>query len=93
MGQLIPEPITSEEAGAFGIANEGGIGNVRFLRNCMGTWLVQELRRIWRNEDGHESSWEELNKATQASTPFGSFVDPDEVQLRSSGCEAELISV
>ncbi len=78
MGQLIPEPITSEEAGAFGLANEGGIGNVRFLRNCMGTWLVQELRRIWRNEDGHESSWDELNEATQAATPFGSFVDPDD---------------
>lgn len=78
MGQLIPAPITSDEAGAFGLANEGGIGNIRFLRNCMGTWLVQELRRIWRNEDGQESSWDELNKTTEAATPFGSLVDPDD---------------
>ena len=50
---------------AANMSNEGGIGNVRFLKNCMGTWLVQELRRAWRARDGREMEWEELNALTE----------------------------
>jgi rhamnulokinase len=60
------------------ISNEGGIGNVRFLKNCMGGWLVQELRRIWRHEDGEELSWEELNRLTEEAPAFTAFIDPDD---------------
>ena len=60
------------------LSNEGGIGNIRFLKNCMGTWLVQELRRAWRIHDGREMEWEELNRLTEAGTPFAAFMDPDD---------------
>jgi len=60
------------------MSNEGGIGNVRFLKNCMGTWLVQELRRAWRLRDGREMDWEELNRLTEAGRPFAAFIDPDD---------------
>lgn len=77
LGKLIPEPITNEAAMAANLSNEGGIGNVRFLKNCMGTWLVQELRRGWRKADGQEMPWKELNRLTDAAKPFTAFVDPD----------------
>ncbi|MBM4143460.1 MAG: rhamnulokinase [Lentisphaerae bacterium] len=78
VGKLVPEPITSDEAMAANISNEGGIGNTRFLKNCMGTWLVQELRRIWRIADGREMEWGELTRLAESAPPFGSFVDPDD---------------
>ena len=55
-----------------------GIGNIRFLKNCMGTWLVQELRRVWRARDGREMEWEELNRLTEQGAPFAAFIDPDD---------------
>jgi sugar (pentulose or hexulose) kinase len=78
IGKLIPRPLTSPEAMAANMSNEGGIGNVRFLKNCMGTWLVQELRRAWRARDGREMDWDELNKLTGQGRPFAASIDPDD---------------
>jgi rhamnulokinase len=78
IGKLIRKPITTPEAMAANLSNEGGIGNVRFLKNCMGTWLVQELRRKWRAEDGREMSWEEANRLTGQAAPFVALIDPDD---------------
>jgi sugar (pentulose or hexulose) kinase len=78
VGKLVRKPVTSEEAMLANISNEGGIGNIRLLKNCMGTWLVQELRRAWRARDGRELDWEEMNRMTEKGTPFAAFIDPDE---------------
>jgi rhamnulokinase len=78
IGKLIRRPITGPEAMAGNMSNEGGIGNVRFLKNCMGTWLVQELRRAWRVHDGREMEWEEMNRLTDQGKPFAAFIDPDD---------------
>ncbi|MEI6514704.1 MAG: FGGY-family carbohydrate kinase [bacterium] len=78
IGKLIPEAITSKEAQTFGFSNEGGIGNVRLLKNCMGTWLVQELKRIWQNTDGHELKWVDLDRWTREAPSFRAFVNPDD---------------
>lgn len=78
VGKLVPRPITSEAAMAVNISNEGGIGNTRFLKNCMGTWLVQELRRVWRIADGREMEWSELDALAQAAPAFSVFIDPDD---------------
>jgi rhamnulokinase len=78
IGKLVRRPLTGPDAMAGNMSNEGGIGNVRFLKNCMGTWLVQELRRAWRLHDGREMEWEELNRLTEQGTPFAAFIDPDD---------------
>ena len=78
IGKLVKKPLTGPEALAAGMSNEGGIGNVRFLRNCMGTWLVQELRRAWRARDGREMDWDEVNRLTERGAPFSAFLDPDD---------------
>jgi rhamnulokinase len=78
IGTLVPKPITSDAAMAAGFSNEGGIGNTRFLKNCMGTWLVQELRRVWRAEDGREMPWDEITRLASAAPAFASLVDPDD---------------
>jgi sugar (pentulose or hexulose) kinase len=78
VGKLIPKPITNTDAMDFNISNEGGIGNVRFLKNCMGTWIVQELRRLWKQRDGKQMQWDEITGLVEKADAFTSFVDPDD---------------
>jgi len=77
VGKLIKKPITTPEAMKLGFSNEGGIGNTRFLRNCMGTWIVQELLRVWEIADGKRMEWKEVDTLTPAAPAFTAFIDPD----------------
>lgn len=81
VGKLIKKPITSAAAMNKGLSNEGGIGNTRFLRNCMGTWIAQELLRIWENEDGQRMSWQEVDAITPEAESFTAFIDPDDLRF------------
>jgi rhamnulokinase len=78
VGKLIKKPITTPEAMALGLSNEGGIGNTRFLRNCMGTWLLQELLRVWEIADGKRMEWNEVVRLASAAPAFTAFIDPDD---------------
>ena len=78
LGKLVPEPITSNAAMKFNISNEGGIGNTRFQMNCMGTWLIQELRRAWAIADGKEMPYDELSALAHNAPAFASLIDPDD---------------
>ncbi|MDA3926350.1 MAG: rhamnulokinase [Kiritimatiellae bacterium] len=78
VGKLIKKPITTPDAMAMGLSNEGGIGNTRFLKNCMGTWIVQELLRVWEIADGKRMSWQEVDTITPAAKSFTAFIDPDD---------------
>ncbi len=91
VGKLIPEPITTPEAMAANMSNEGGIGNIRFLKNCMGTWIVQELRRVWRHQDGSELSWEQITQLTVRGTACA-FIDPDDASFYNPANMQEAIT-
>ncbi|HRY77649.1 MAG TPA: rhamnulokinase family protein [Candidatus Izemoplasmatales bacterium] len=46
LGLTLPQPIVTEEARQNGFTNEVGVGGtIRFLKNIMGLWMVQEVRR------------------------------------------------
>ena len=48
VGLELEEPILSDASRAANFTNEGGVdGRVRFLRNVMGLWLLQETLRAW----------------------------------------------
>jgi sugar (pentulose or hexulose) kinase len=78
VGKLVPEPITSDAALEANLSNEGGVNNIRLLKNCMGTWLVQELIRGWAVADGRKPAWDELNRLTEAAPQFAALIDPDD---------------
>ncbi|HIE43624.1 MAG TPA: rhamnulokinase [Candidatus Omnitrophica bacterium] len=78
IGKLILEPLITRESMEENFSNEGGVGNIRFLRNCMGTWPIQELRRIWKEKDGKETSWEEITDLAEKGETFSYFIDPDD---------------
>jgi rhamnulokinase len=50
---------------------------VRFLKNIMGLWLVQECRRAWERA-GKTYSYDELTRLAEAAPPFAGVVDPDD---------------
>jgi rhamnulokinase len=78
IGKLIAEPITTRQALDANISNEGGIGNIRCLKNCMGLWIVQELRRTWREMDGKKMAWDEMIRLVENAPSFSTFIDPDD---------------
>jgi rhamnulokinase len=77
MGAEIDAPLVSEEVLRCNFTNEGGVGGtIRFLKNIMGLWLVQECRRCWERA-GKDHSYEELMHLAAAAPAFASLVDPD----------------
>jgi rhamnulokinase len=81
MGVELPSPILGEPALAANFTNEIGFaGTVRFLKNIMGLWLVQECRRCWeRAGQGH--GYDELMRLAAEAPAFGSIVDPDDASF------------
>ncbi|MDP4117715.1 MAG: rhamnulokinase family protein [Bacillota bacterium] len=71
------KPIINETSMKFNFTNEGGVeGKIRFLRNIMGLWIIQESRRQWQRE-GKNYSFDDLEKQAWTAKPFESLIDPD----------------
>ncbi len=48
VGVEVEAPVLTEEARLAGFSNEAGLdGSIRFVRNVMGLWLLQECLRTW----------------------------------------------
>ncbi len=78
MGVELPEPLVNEQALAANYTNEGGVGGtVRFLKNIMGLWLVQECRRCWERA-GQSYGYDELTRLAGEAAPFTAIIDPDD---------------
>lgn len=45
LGVKVPTPIANEVSYSANYSNEGGVGYIRFLKNIMGMWLINELRK------------------------------------------------
>ncbi|MFN4261832.1 MAG: rhamnulokinase [Gemmataceae bacterium] len=78
MGVEIPEPHVGAAVLQANFTNEGGMGGtVRFLKNIMGLWLVQECRRAWERA-GKTYTYDELTRMAEAAAPFTCIVNPDD---------------
>jgi rhamnulokinase len=78
MGVELPGPLISEKVQQYNFTNEGGVaGTIRFLKNIMGLWIVQECRRAWERA-GKTYSYEELARLAGEAPPFVSVVNPDD---------------
>ena len=44
LGAKIPRAVTTPESREANFSNEGGVGYIRYLRNIMGMWMVNNLR-------------------------------------------------
>ena len=78
LGVELDRPNVSPESMIANVTNEGGVGDkVRFLKNIVGLWLVQECRRQWAR-DGTQFSYDELTELASRSTALGPLIIPDD---------------
>mgnify|MGYP000144447849 CR=1 FL=1 len=85
MGVELEQPLITQETMAYNFTNEGGVNNtIRFLKNIMGLWLVQECRREWERQ-GMRYSYDELTAMAASAPPFLSFVNPEDPRFLHPG--------
>jgi len=85
MGCELDKPLINEEGYRYNFANEGGYpGHHRFLRNVMGSWIIQQIRSF-NLEHGKNYSYAEMEKEAETSTPFAYFIDVDDDLFFSPG--------
>lgn len=77
-GVELDRPVLSADSLAANFTNETGVdGTIRYLRNVMGLWLLQESVRTWE-QAGHPVDLETLLREAAAVPPFTAVVDPDD---------------
>lgn len=68
------KPIINADSLKYNLTNEGGVCNtIRFLKNIMGMWLLQECRRQWARA-GKNYSYDELTNLAARAPALKSFV-------------------
>lgn len=88
IGTELPGPCITEAARRANLTNEGGYGyRCRFLKNIMGLWMIQSLRREW----GKQESFEALCRMAEENRDFPSRVDPNYPVFLSPRSMAEAI--
>jgi rhamnulokinase len=91
MGVELKQPIVSEKALRYNYSNEMGVGaRVRFQKNIMGLWLVQECRRYWQQR-GSDHDYATLTALAGAAREFGTLIDPDHGPFLLPGLMVEKI--
>lgn len=85
VGVELDEPIRTEAGRAKNFTNELGVdGTVRYLRNVMGLWLLQECQRVW-SEEGTPVELSELLAEAAEVEPLRTVIDVDHPDLLPPG--------
>ncbi len=82
MGVETPKPIVTDESFAMNFTNEGGAeGDIRFLKNITGMWLLERCRAQWK-KDGREYSYPDIVSMLEGAGPGSAgLIDPDDPSL------------
>ncbi len=92
LGVELDQPLISPAALAANYTNEGGLaGTIRFLKNIMGMWLIQESRAEWRRQ-GKKYTFDEMDLMAAEAEPFRSFIDPNDESFVAPGNMPERIA-
>ena len=85
VGLELDRAILTEDSRRANFTNEGGVDDrIRFLRNVMGLWLLQESLRTWQLE-GHPEQLPALLMAAGELPPGGPVIDPDDASFLPPG--------
>ena len=78
VGVELERPVLTEESREANFSNEIGVdGTVRYLRNVMGLWLLQESMRAWRRQ-GLTPDLDDLLRRAARLPRSPALVDPDD---------------
>ncbi len=75
LGTELAVPEKSEKARLLNYTNEGGYeGRYRFLKNIMGLWMIQSIRKELQEREGRKIGFDELDKEAEKAD-ISSVVD------------------
>ncbi|MGW8064224.1 rhamnulokinase [Streptomyces ziwulingensis] len=90
-GLELDSPVLTEASRAANFTNELGVdGTVRYLRNIMGLWLLEECRRTW-DAQGLPTHLPVLLDEAARSQAFDAIIDPDDPVFLAPGDMPERI--
>lgn len=85
IGVELERPLINADSLKHDFTNEGGVGGtIRFLKNMIGMWLLQECRREWARA-GQEYSYDELTALAEQAPAFRSLIVPGEARFMDPG--------
>jgi len=85
LGIETAQPILSAHARQYNFTNEVGYGgSIRFLKNLVGLWILQECRREWART-GQGLSYDALTELAGKAPPLVSLIDPQEPRFSRPG--------
>ncbi len=85
VGLELDQPVLSEESRQANFTNELGVdGTVRYLRNVMGLWLLQESMRTWA-EQGTSVDLPALLASAAREDPRAALIDADDERFLAPG--------
>jgi rhamnulokinase len=80
VGLELDQPVLTPEAREANFTNEGGVdGRIRFLKNVMGLWILQECLREW------DTDLERVLAEAAAAPAFAVLIDPDDPTFLAPG--------
>jgi rhamnulokinase len=81
VGVELDAPVLNGPSREANFTNEVGVdGSIRYLRNVMGLWLLQECQRAWGEPDAGR-----LLAAAENVRSFAAIVDPDDADFLAPG--------
>ncbi|MDQ2912590.1 MAG: rhamnulokinase [Chloroflexota bacterium] len=92
VGVELERPILTEASRAANFSNELGVdGRIRYLRNVMGLWILQESLRAWQRS-GTAEDLDVVLAAAGEEAPGGPVIDVDDPILIAPGDMPERLS-
>lgn len=92
LGAELAAPVISEQTETLGFTNEAGLdGTIRFLKNIVGLWIVQECRRHWEQE-GKPYAYSTLTQMAVDGAPFASLISSEDSRFYKPGRMPEKIA-
>lgn len=85
IGVELDAPVITDQSRELSFTNEVGFGGtVRFLKNIIGMWIVEECRRAWA-EEGKTYDYGTLLKLAEEAPPFVSLINPNDQRFFAPG--------
>ena len=84
-GTELDKPLTTPDVMEANYTNEGGVlGDVRFLKNIMGLWIIQECKREW-DRRGDKVGFAQLVELAEKAPAFKAVIDVDDTHFLAPG--------
>ena len=77
IGTTLTHPLMTKEALSENYTNEIGYGHsIRFLKNMIGLWIINQCLETWKSE-GHDYSFKDIEMMALSDRRKSGLIDPD----------------